>query len=329
MAARVLVTGGSGFLGQHLVRELQAAGAEVLGLSRSAASDAVLAARGVTPVRGDLAAPEGLAGAVPEGLAAVFHTAADTSQWAPDAPRQTRINVDGTAALAAAAHARGAGLFVHTSSVSSYSHLVHGVLREDVPQRGRESWINYERTKHLGELAVRERMAAGLPAVILQPGHILGPGDTRNWSRMLAMIDTGRLPGAPPGAGAFADVREVAKAHVQAWGRAQAGETFLLGGAHASFLEFVQLASARLGRKAPTRPVPGALIKLVARASDLASRLTGRAPDMTPQAAVFTLHRLQVDSSKAIDRLGYRETPLAPLLDDTLAWMRAEGMLRG
>jgi nucleoside-diphosphate-sugar epimerase len=62
---------------------------------------------------------------------------------------------------------------------------------------------------------------------------------------------------------------------------------------------------------------------------DAVSRFTGRKPEITPEAAEFTCHRLSVDSSKAIARLGYRETELGTLLADTIAWMRAEGMLQG
>src|SRR5687768_14402708 len=172
----VLVTGATGFLGQHLVRELQAAGAAVRGLSRSPAGDAAIAALGAEPVRGELGDAVALAAAV-AGAAAVFHTAADTSTWTPGDAAQTETNVGGTRRLLDAARAAGVGMFVHTSSVSAYSHLVHDTLREDVPQRGAESWINYERTKHAGERAVRE---SGMPWLVFQPSHILGPGDRQN-----------------------------------------------------------------------------------------------------------------------------------------------------
>lgn len=80
----------------------------------------------------------------------------------------------------------GVKRFLHTSSVSAYSHLVHGVLRETTPQRGGESWVNYERTKFLAEEAVR---GSRLDWVVFQPSHILGPGDTRNWARLILLVD--------------------------------------------------------------------------------------------------------------------------------------------
>src|SRR3546814_9769408 len=130
-----------------------------------------LVADAVTPVRGDLLQPDRLASAFAQPFDAVFHGAADTSQWAPNDKRQTRVNVEGSRALAEAALAAGVSAFIHTSSVSAYSHLVHGTLREDVPERGGESWITYERTKHLGEQAVRAVAARGLPLVVVQIGR--------------------------------------------------------------------------------------------------------------------------------------------------------------
>ena len=120
-----------------------------------------------------------------------------------------------------------------------------------MPQRGGESWINYERSKHLGEQAVR---GSALPWIVFNPSHILGPGDRHNWSRLIAMVDREKLPGVPPGSGAFADVREIAAAQVRAWQQQRFGQAYLVGGEHA---ELRRLRAARrhgLGRRTPARP---------------------------------------------------------------------------
>ena len=320
----VLVTGAGGFLGQHLLRELRETGANVRGLSRSSASDDAIAALGAFPLRGDLSDAASLVQAV-AGVDAIFHTAADTSTWRGDNVRQTRINVGGTQALLAAAAAAGVTRLLHTSSVSAYSHLVHAELREDVVQRGGESWINYERDKFATEQLVRN---SGTEWVVFQPAHILGPGDRNNWSRLIRLVDTGKLPGVPPGSGAFADVREIARAQVRAWQRGVTREAFLLGGEHVAFLDLVARIGARLGRKVPGRATPAWVLAGYTRVLDLVSRVTHKAPELTPEAAAFTCHHLRVDSGKAQRVLDYRITPIDALLDDTLAWMRSEGMLR-
>lgn len=320
----VLLTGATGFLGQHLARELLAAGVRVRALSRRPESDRLLAGLGAEPVRGDVTDREALDRAL-AGVEAVFHTAADTNTWRLGNAAQTRTNVGGAQALVAASQAAGVSAFVHTSSVSAYSHLVHGTLREDVAQRGGESWVNYERSKFEAERIVR---GSGLPFIIAQPAHILGPGDTRNWSRLIGLVDRGELPGVPPGSGAFADVREIARAQVRAWQRQRYGQAYLMGGEHASFLDFVTKVGALLGRRTPQRAMPALVLRAYAQASQVISLLTRRAPQVTPESAMFTSHELKVDSSKAIAELDYRITPLDTLLADTIAWMRAEGMLR-
>jgi nucleoside-diphosphate-sugar epimerase len=258
------------------------------------------------------------------GVDAVFHTAADTNTWRPNNDSQTRTNLGGAQNLLAAAKAANVGAFVHTSSVSAYSHLVHGTLREDVPERGGESWINYERTKFLAEKAVRE---SGLRFIIFQPAHILGPGDTRNWSRLIRLVDLGKLPGAPPGLGTFADVREIAKAQVRAWQRGKYGETYLFGGEQARFLTLIHKIGAQLGRKTPTSATPAFALKAYAQLLYAISLVTRKMPEITPEAAVFTCHDLAVDSGKAVRELDYKLTDLDALLADTIAWMRTEHML--
>ena len=321
----VLVTGGAGFLGQHLTRELLATGAQVRALSRRAATDAVLAGLGAEPVRGDLGdLGGGSLAAACAGVEASFHVAADTNTWRPDNAAQTRTNVDGTRRLLDAAREAQVGAFIHTSSVSAYSHLVPGVLREDVTQRGGESWINYERTKFLAEQAVR---TSGLPWIISQPAHVLGPGDTHNWSRLVGLVDRGELPGVPPGAGAFADVTEIARAQVRAWQRQRFGQAYLMGGDHASFLQVVTEIGRLLGKPVPRRATPAFALRGYAQVVYWLSLVTRRKPQVTPEAAVFTCKDLRVDSAKAIAELDYAITPVNELLARTVAWMRAEGML--
>jgi nucleoside-diphosphate-sugar epimerase len=324
---RVLVTGGSGFLGGNVVRALVARGDAVRALVRSDAGAKTVEALGATAVRGDLDDPASLAAAVTADLDALFHTAADTSQWAPHDARQTRINVDGTRTLVdAALHVPGLA-FLHTSSVSAYSHLQHAVLREDVEQLGGQSSNNYERTKFLGEQVVREGLRRGLRAIIFNPSHILGPGDTHNWSRLIAMVANGTLPGAPPGYGPFADAREIAKAQVRALERGKSGESYLLGGEHASFVELLAMVGRKLGKPTPKKPIPAWALKLYGSAFDVIGRITGREPRITARGAAMTSHHLEVDSSKAVRELDYRVTPLGQLLDDTISWMRAAGMI--
>lgn len=322
--ANILLTGASGFVGGHLLRELLSGGHQISALSRSERSDQLLSAGGAIAIRGELSDQASLDNAA-QGMHAVFHCAANTSAWSKDKAIQLETNVGGTQRLLAAATRAGVNCFVHTSSVSAYSHLCHETLTETLPQRGGESWVNYERSKFLGELAVRE---SGLPFIIFNPSHVLGPGDTNNWARLIKMVDQDALPGVPPGSGAFADVREIAKAQVMAWQMNLCNETFLLGGQQASFLHLVRMIAALCDRKPATRVMPEVLLKAIGQLSQGFSYVSNRMPQITPASVAMTCHNLHVDSSKAKKLLGYQETDLQQLLADTMRWMRTEGYLR-
>lgn len=325
---RVMLTGASGFLGAHLLAQLRAAGVPVVALVRSPDAASRLAGPGVETIVGALDDAQALRRALATPTDAIFHLAADTSPWRGHAARQLRTNVDGTRAVLEAALRHGVRRFVHTSSVAAYGGQ-EGVIDETSPLLGRDSWISYERTKAAAEDLVREAGSGhGLETVVLNPAHILGPGDTHNWARLFLLVDSGRLPGAPPGSGAFADVREVARAHVNAWRYAIPGSRYLLGGEHATFLELVQAIARVLGREAPQRALSASLLRMYARTLDMVSSVTRREPDVTPQSVALTCHHLRVDSSLAMRELDYRVTPLEVLVDDTCAWLRAQGHLQ-
>lgn len=167
-----------------------------------------------------------------------------------------------------------------------------------------------------------------IEANVLNPAHVLGPGDRHNWASMFLMIDQDKLPGVPPGSGVFADVREIAKAQLVAWRLPAHGQTFLLGGAPASFLELVQTIARELDRRVPEKTLPAGFLRGYARVLDAISRVTGREPSITPQAVSFTCQHLRVDSSKAMCELAYKLTPLDVLVHDTCVWLREQGMLR-
>lgn len=322
--ATVFLTGASGFLGGHLLAELLKAGHEVRALSRRAESDKEIKALGGIPVRASLDDANSLKLEI-AGCEAVFHAAADTSMWAPNAAAQTRTNVQGTANMLAASKEAGVKAFIHTSSVSAYSHLVEGRLNESMKLRGVESWINYEKTKHLSEDLVRE---SSLTWIVFNPSGILGPGDRYGWSRLIKLIDQDKLPGIPPGTGTFADVRQIARAQVVAWEKQRFGQCYLVGGPSATFAEFTALIGQKLGGRKPKRVTPAWALMAYALVLDGISRITGKEPDVTPEGAKLTSTILLVDSSKAIRELGYVETPLDVQVTITLDWMREVGMLR-
>ena len=290
MPRTAFVTGANGFLGLNLVEELLAQDWRVIALHRAGSDIRYLQRMPAERAGGDVTDRDSLLRALPGGVDAVFHVAGDTGLWSRNNAQQDRVNVEGTRNMVAAAMARGAKRFLHTSTVSAYG-LQRGRIDESAQQLGRISPVNYQRSKFLAEEEVRAGIARGLDAVILNPGAIMGAYDTHNYARVTMLVVAGTLPGVPPGSLPFCHVREVAKAHIAAFERGRKGENYLLGGAM--------------------------------------SHLTGREPRLTPEAARMVTREMSCDCAKAVRELGFRPVPLHEMVADCVDWLASEGLLPG
>ena len=159
-----VVTGATGFLGGHIVRLLLENDYKVRALYRSEATMAAIAELPIEFVQGDVSDRASLDRAMHDAPDLVFHVAASTAMWKPRSAQQTLINVEGTRNVVQSALRAKVGRLVHTSSVAVYG-LTSEVISETSPHLGRESWINYARSKALGEDAVHAGIRSGLDAV--------------------------------------------------------------------------------------------------------------------------------------------------------------------
>jgi dihydroflavonol-4-reductase len=328
MPRTAFVTGATGFVGLNLVEALLADGWRVIALHRADSDLKYLQRMNAERATGDVTDRESVLRTLPEGVDAVYHVAGDTNLWSRRNAAQDRVNIEGTRIMVEAAIARHARRFLHTSSISAWG-LQRGRLDERTPQLGKYSKVNYNRSKHLAEEAVRAGIARGLDAVILSPGAILGPYDTRNYARLVMMVAAGTLPGVPPGALPFCDVREVAKAHIAAFERGGKGENYLLAGTDASFLELVQEIGAALGQPVPARTTPAWVLRVLGALGAVGGALSGNEPRLTPEIARQATRQLTCDCSKAMRELSYRAVPLREMVGDCVRWLAAEGLLAG
>ncbi len=321
------VTGATGFLGLNLVKLLCSEGWHVHALHRSNKGLAELTSFGAQPVQGGIDDVDALARIIPEQVDALFHVAASTSMWRQADDAQYQTNVIGTRNVVQAALQRRVGRFVHTSSVAAYGDAAFpDMLTEDSPRNAEDHWVSYFRTKHLAELEVEKGIHKGLDAVFVNPAAIVGPYDEHNWARLIRLVAAGKLPGTPPGLGGFCHVREVARAHLAAFEKGRTGERYMLGGVNARYAEFVRIIAEKLGKK-PAPVLPAWLLKTVAQANQLASYLTRKEPDITPEGALVVCLNGPISSEKSIAELGFQCVPLEEMIEDTLVWMRAEGKL--
>jgi dihydroflavonol-4-reductase len=318
---RAFVTGATGFVGRNLVEKLASTDWDVTAVVRDPRSANVLP-KNVRTVIGSVTDRDSLIAGMPLNVDAVFHIAGDTNLWSAQNAAQTRVNVDGTRNVVEAALAKHARKLVATSSTAAFG-FHKGRITEETPSNAMATNINYFRTKWLGEEEVRKGVSQGLDATIINPSHIIGPYDTHNWSRTIAMVEHGKLPGVPPGGGSFCHVRSVAAAHIAAADRGRPGHNYLLGGTDATFLEMVTIIGRLTGKKTPKRPVPAFALKALGRVNEWISLVTRREPDVTPESAALVTKHVICDCSKAERELGFERVGLEEMLADCYAWMKS------
>ncbi len=252
---RYLVTGGTGFIGHRLVRQLRAAGHEVVALVRDMERAADLRALGADLVRGDITDPTSLPAPM-VGADGVFHLAAWYHLGARDSSAAYRINVEGTRNVLDAAGAAAVPKVVYTSTIAVFGDTHGQVVDEDYRMEG--PWLSeYDRTKWLAHYQVALPAAeAGLPLVIVQPGIVYGPGDHSQVGSVLRDYLRRRLPVIPPQGGCWSHVGDSAAGHVLAMERGRPGRAYVLAGPCMMWKDVLSLAEEITGIPAPRITLP-------------------------------------------------------------------------
>jgi farnesol dehydrogenase len=297
---RVLVTGGTGYLGRSVVAALGAAGHVPVAFARSAGRAGLTAETVDGDVR-DAAAVERAAA----GCAAICHTAALVAVWRRNPSEFDEVNVGGLANVLAAARRAGVGRIVYTSSFMA------------LPPTGGEAsqpWNDYQRTKVAADRLASRAVAQGAPLVRLYPGVIYGPGPLTEGNlvgRMVADHLAGRLPGllGAECRWSYAFVGDVAAGHVAALERGRVGGRYRLGGENVRQMAIFEIVRELTGTPLPRR-IPAAAGVLLAAVEELRASLTGRPPLLTVGTVEILQRDWMLDSGEAERDLGYRVTPL-------------------
>lgn len=327
MAKTAFVTGANGFVGTNLLRELLAQDWRVVAMCRKSSDIRDLEGLPVERVIADVTDIDSLRAAMPRNPDAVFHAAGNTSLWARAGVEQLRVNVKGTRNVVRVALEKCARRFVHTSSVVAFG-LHSGTVTEDTPTRGSNSPVVYVRSKAMAEREVRHGISKGLPAVIVNPGHLVGPYDRHNWSRLFGLVRGHRLPGVPPGGGSFCHAPTVAATLIAAAERGEVGANYLLGGADVSYAGLASEIARLIGRKTRVRALPPKLLRTYALAEEYIAPLFGREPEITRDAVELLASNLYCSSRRAMRELGYQPTPLPAMLEHCYRWLLDNRLLR-
>jgi dihydroflavonol-4-reductase len=320
----ILVTGGTGFLGAHVVRQLVAAGARVRVLTRGGAGE--LAELGVEAFAGDVV--RDLEGAPPlaralDGVSEVYHLAGFVSRDPADGQRMMRVHIDGTRRVLEAARAAG----VRRVVVASTSGTV-AVSREPEPIPDETAgdptelvarWPYYLSKIYQERLAFDLGATLGLEVVTVNPSLLLGPGDVRESStgdvrRFLRR----QIPVVLPGGVNFVDARDAAAATVAAMARGRAGERYLLGGPNWTIAEFFGRLERAAKVRGPRLRLPRRLAEGAAGLLEQAYRAVGRESPVE-RTTVEMGHVFWYCSSKKAEReLGFVARDPGETLDETI-----------
>jgi dihydroflavonol-4-reductase len=326
MGKTAFVTGGTGFIGINLIELLVDEGWEVTALHRATSDLTYLERLPISRVEGSITDRDSLENAIPEGTEVVFHVAGDTSFWSKKNAMQDAINIDGTRNMVEVSAKKGVQTFIHTSSNSVWGRAT-GVITEETRSDGKSSWINYERSKHLGEIEALKGVALGMKVVVLNPGDVAGPYDANNWGRLFFLLRDGALPAIGGGRVTLTHVHDVARAHLAAVDKGRNGERYLLTGKDHELTELASEMASLSGAKVP-RKAPSWVLKLYGRISIIVAAITGKEPDVTPELAeIATAHGATFRSDKAMRELGYRIQPMSVSVRDNFDWLVKEGLL--
>ncbi len=299
-----LVTGAAGFLGRHLVERLVASGEPVRAALLPREDAAPLARFGVEIVRADLTVPDSLPPLFAGRVGRVFHLGAICNFSTPYAALH-RVNVEGAERITKLALDAGVRSFVHMSSTSVYGPYRGAPFVEDAP---REPQDDYGRSKRDGEDVVWRRIEAGLPAVILRPCTVYGPGCTDGAGKAFSRpTSLGAIPGSGRQRLANVRVEDVAAAAVHLSRRDEAmGRAFnVADDSQPTLEEALRLAAAAFGTRAPALHLPLFLVRLAARVQGALARRSGRIPDLELDAVRYLHDDYVVDNSR-LRQTGYR-----------------------
>ena len=327
---KALVTGATGFLGSHLVRALNEAGQHARALYRSERKLSALADLEFEAVAGDLADVALLEEAC-AGCDVVFHAAAKADYW-KDGDRDAlwRTNVDGTRNLLTAARAANVRRVIFTSSASTIG------IRPGVDPADESDVFNlppdrffYAYTKYKAEELVADFAADGMDVVTLNPTVIIGPGDLNAISGSF-ILEAARWQWLTPmssGGLAVIDVRDVARAHLNAVERGRAGQRYILNAANLSYREWFNLIAAACNLRPPMFSLPDWLLEPTARFIELLRALGIQTPMDADQTRLGGAH-VYFDTGKAQRELFRPQVDIETSLRDTFSWYEQNGYIR-
>ncbi|KFE67778.1 NAD-dependent epimerase/dehydratase family protein [Hyalangium minutum] len=318
---KLLVTGGTGFLGTHLVPRLLEAGHEVRIIGRTKPSAAGM--ERVEFVQGDLKDREAVRRAL-QGVEAVYHLAGLVSFQDKDARKMYELHVDATRELLKDVREAGVKRFILASTsgtiaVSKEERV--GTEEDDYPITVVGKWPYYLSKIYEEKLTLEYCRKHSIPLVVLNPSLLMGPGDDRlssTWT--VVKFLNGEIPAMPGGGMSFVDARDAAEAFANALTRGELYGRHLMG-VNMSLEDFFDRLSRLTGVSAPRLHLPKQVNVMGAKLLERWAKFRGTKPTLDPQEVDVGEHYFYLDASKAERELGFRARDPHQTLHDTVQYI--------
>ncbi len=331
MSTKVLVTGGTGFLGSYIIKELIKKNYSVRAIQRSPKLPAYIPGEILNKaewVEGDILDVISLEEAM-EGIQIVIHAAGVVSFVKKDRKEMYHVNVEGTANVVNLALEKNINRFVHISSVAALGRTANGGLVTE-EKKWEETKVNthYARSKYQGELEVWRGISEGLNGVILNPSTLLGYGDWNTSSCAIYKKVHDEFSWYTPGINGFVDVQDTARATVALMESNISEQRFIVNGDNWHFKKLQDAIADSLGKKKPSHKTTPFLMSIAWRLEKIKSLFTGKPPLLTRDSARVAQSSTYFENKKLLAAIpDFSFTPLEQSINSA-AIKYLEGLVR-
>ena len=324
---RILVTGGTGFIGSNLSLRLVEAGYSVRILRRETSDLRTIRGTDVEQFVGDVRDLESVRRAV-AGCDTVFHTAAVVTFVRKMRELQQEVIVSGTSNVVEACLAEGVGKLIVTSSIAAIGHPSEGELATEETPFNWPRTTGYKFSKYQAERHVLDAAGRGLTAVIVNPSVVIGERDIHfHGGELVKEARQGRLLFYPEGGMNVVYVGDIVNGHILAAHKGLSGQRYILGGHNMTHQEIFRRTAALVGARRPLMKLPTSLLRFGARVIEAAGNLTGIDPPVSSDLVAGTGLHNWYSSEKAQRELGYTITPFDTMIIAAYRWYQENGLL--
>jgi farnesol dehydrogenase len=319
------ITGGTGFIGRELLKDLLNRGEEIHLITRRPIAEPIGDKNRVRVFPGDLLDAESIQHAM-EGCDRVYHLAGYARNWARDPQVYDRVNIDGTRNVLQSALLQSIRRVVVTSTIMTLGPSNDEPITESTLPVA-PGYTHYERSKYEAEKLALSFVKEGLEVMVVNPTRVFGPGllnEGNSATRMIKWYLEGKwrfILGDGTAIGNYAFVRDVVLGHIAAMERGQPGERYILGGENLSYNEFFETLNRVSGRRHALLHLPRSLALGVGHLEELRSKWLGGYPGITPPWVRTFLIDWACSTEKAERDLEHRTTPFPAALKQTVDWI--------